>query len=152
MEDVGRPNIADFFPILHPFDPHGGRARITTYFAKLVKVFDGLLEQRLRLGASTIDYKDLLDSLLSLIKDDQLSRQDVLHLLFVSIFNFYISITNYIFFSCKFRLSPDNQIYHSPPNFFNFFKKIFKLEKKRGLLCFSYYYRGFLGEVKSTNE
>ena len=98
MEDVGRPNIADFFPILRPFDPQGRRARATTYFGKLFKLFDGLLEERSRLGASTMDYKDLLDSSLSLIKEDQLSRQDVLHLLLVSIFNFLYFVYKLHFF------------------------------------------------------
>ncbi|KAI4354926.1 hypothetical protein L6164_003749 [Bauhinia variegata] len=85
MEEAGKPNVVDFFPILRVLDPQGARTRMTKYFRKLVDYFDGLIEERLRLWDSKMDSrvcKDALDSMLELMIQDnsQLSRQHVLHL------------------------------------------------------------------------
>ncbi|KAK7349602.1 hypothetical protein VNO77_07089 [Canavalia gladiata] len=85
MEEAGRPNVVDFFPIFRFFDPQGARARMNRYFEKLIALFDGLVEERLRLKGSEKESKecnDVLDSLLEHMLEDnsQMSRLQVSHL------------------------------------------------------------------------
>ena len=90
MEEGGRPNVVDFFPIFGLLDPQGVRARIKSYFEKLITFFDGLVEDRLHSRASETGpkvCKDVLDSVLDLMMEDnsQISRSQVLHLFLASI-------------------------------------------------------------------
>ncbi|KAL2337425.1 hypothetical protein Fmac_011871 [Flemingia macrophylla] len=90
MEEAGRPNVVDFFPIFRLLDPQGARRRMTGYFGKLIAFFDGLIEERLRLRASQNEFKacnDVLDSMLELMLEDnsQVTRPHVLHL-FIDLF------------------------------------------------------------------
>ncbi|KAG6734191.1 hypothetical protein I3842_01G261500 [Carya illinoinensis] len=86
MEEDGRPNIADYFPALRLFDPQGTRRRMTAYTAKLFEILDGIINERLQLRATSKASNagsDVLDSLLSLVEDDnsKLSYNDMKHLL-----------------------------------------------------------------------
>ncbi|KAJ9680870.1 hypothetical protein PVL29_020008 [Vitis rotundifolia] len=87
MEEAGKPNLADFFPVLRLVDPQGIQKRMTVCFNKLFEVFDGFIEQRLPLKASSAN-NDVLDGLLNLDKqhDHELSSNDVRHL-FVDLFS-----------------------------------------------------------------
>ncbi|QHO54560.1 hypothetical protein S83_005384 [Arachis hypogaea] len=86
-EEAAKPNVVDFFPILRIFDPQGARARMTKHFRKIIYIFDGIVEERLRLRAldemDTKEYKDVLDYLLEVMLEEnsQISRIHVLHLL-----------------------------------------------------------------------
>ncbi|BAT97806.1 hypothetical protein LR48_Vigan07g158600 [Vigna angularis] len=85
MEEAGRPNVVDFFPIFRMLDPQGARRRMNGYFGKLIAFFDGLIEERLRLTALENEakaFKDVLDSVLELMLEDnsQVTRPHVLHL------------------------------------------------------------------------
>ncbi|XP_015950859.1 cytochrome P450 76T24-like [Arachis duranensis] len=86
-EEAAKPNVVDFFPILRIFDPQGARARMTKHFRKIINIFDGIVEERLRLRAldemDTKEYKDVLDYLLEVMLEEnsQISRIHVLHLL-----------------------------------------------------------------------
>ena len=89
MEEIGTPNVVDFFPIFRLLDPQGTRARMRSYFEKLIAFFDGFVEERLRSRALEIESKtckDVLGSLLDLMLEDywQVSRSHVLHLFLVS--------------------------------------------------------------------
>ena len=86
MEEAGKPNLADFFPGLSFIDPQGIQKKMTANIYKLVKVFDGIIDQRLQLKASSAN-NDVLDSLLNLNKqhDHELSSNDIKHLLVVRI-------------------------------------------------------------------
>ncbi|KAJ1413672.1 Cytochrome P450 [Sesbania bispinosa] len=91
MEEAGKPNVVDFFPIFRLLDPQGARTRMNNYFEKLISFFDGLIEERLHLRASENEIKasnDVLDSMIELMLEDnsQVSRPHVLHLFLVSIF------------------------------------------------------------------
>ncbi|XP_061348031.1 cytochrome P450 76T24-like [Gastrolobium bilobum] len=84
-EDLGRPNVVDYFPIFRVLDPQGARARMNSYFGKLIAFFDGLIEERLRLRSlenETKAFNDVLESLLEVMLEEnsQVSRQHVLHL------------------------------------------------------------------------
>ncbi|KAL2337424.1 hypothetical protein Fmac_011870 [Flemingia macrophylla] len=85
MEEAGKPNIVDFFPILRLLDPQGARSRMDGYFRKLILFFDGLIEERLRLRALKNESKtsnDVLDSVLELMieENSQVTRPHVSHL------------------------------------------------------------------------
>ncbi|KAF7844725.1 geraniol 8-hydroxylase-like [Senna tora] len=91
MEEVGRPNVVDFFPIFGLLDPQRVRARMKGYAGKLIEFLDGIIDERLRLGASEImeskGCNDVLDSLIQLMMEEnsQVSRPHLLHLFLVSI-------------------------------------------------------------------
>ena len=87
-KEAGRPNIADYFPALRLIDPQGVRKRTRIYYSKLLAIFDGIINQRLQLRASSKGYKasnDTLDSLLSFIEEDnsKINLLDIKHLLLV---------------------------------------------------------------------
>ncbi|KAM3746354.1 hypothetical protein ACB098_06G196700 [Castanea mollissima] len=86
MEMAGKPNIADYFPVLSLVDPQGARRRMTIYYGKLIEIFDRIIDERVQLRASKGSKKarnDLLDSFLNFAEDDnsELSRGDFKHLL-----------------------------------------------------------------------
>ncbi|XP_059451689.1 cytochrome P450 76T24-like [Corylus avellana] len=85
-EAVGKPNVADYFPILRFVDPQGVRRRTTIYFRKCFRTLDGIINERLQLRASSKGSKassDILDSLLDINQDDnsELSSDDIRNLL-----------------------------------------------------------------------
>jgi len=71
MAEVGKPNIADYFPVLKKIDPQGSKRRTELYFSKMFDIFDGLIKQRLQLrtqpGATTCN--DVLDAILDVVED-----------------------------------------------------------------------------------
>ncbi|KAK0581329.1 hypothetical protein LWI29_012499 [Acer saccharum] len=90
MEEVGTPNIADYFPVLRSVDPPQGiRKRITTIWEKMFSIFDGIIYERIlaREKMMSKESRDLLDSLLNLDEEnssDQLNLTGIKHLLLVS--------------------------------------------------------------------
>ncbi|KAG4925453.1 hypothetical protein JHK87_050993 [Glycine soja] len=86
MEEIGRPNVADLFPILRPLDPQRVLARTTNYFKRLLKIIDEIIEERMPSRVSKSNHskvcKDVLDSLLNDIEEtgSLLSRNEMLHL------------------------------------------------------------------------
>ena len=96
MEEIGRPNYADFFPILGYIDPFGIRRRLAAYFDKLIDVFQDIIRERQKLRfANDFDgkqAKDILDTLLNLHEENELNMSEINHLLVVSntfFFNFF---------------------------------------------------------------
>ncbi|KAK7814619.1 ferruginol synthase, partial [Quercus suber] len=88
-KEAGRPNIADYFPVLRLIDPQGVRKRTRIYYSKLLGIFDGIINQRLQLRVSSKGSKannDTLDSLLNLIEEDnsEISLFDIKHLLLLT--------------------------------------------------------------------
>ncbi|KAE9615783.1 hypothetical protein Lal_00017738 [Lupinus albus] len=67
MKEVGRPNLADCFPLLKIVDPHGIRRRTGNYFRKLLNIFKGLVKERVKLREESgyCSRNDMLDSLLN---------------------------------------------------------------------------------------
>ncbi|KAI4356840.1 hypothetical protein L6164_000828 [Bauhinia variegata] len=95
LEENGKPNVVDFFPILRPFDPQRAYAKSKIYFGKFLKYFDGIIEERIRSRASEVEskeYNDVLDSFLNVSEEDSshLSHLDLLHLFAVCALAFYI--------------------------------------------------------------
>ncbi|XP_038681308.1 cytochrome P450 76T24-like [Tripterygium wilfordii] len=87
LEDVGRPNFADYFTILRVIDPQGCQKRVKNYFEMLFHIFDGIIDKRTHpsdvSNMSTTGSRDLLDSLLDLAKDynSEFSLLDLKHML-----------------------------------------------------------------------
>ncbi|KAJ6847747.1 putative geraniol 8-hydroxylase [Iris pallida] len=74
MEEVGKPNLVDFFPLLAPIDPHGRRRKVAKCFVRLFGMIDEIIDRRLKLmkeGEQEQEQKsyDLLDELLHLQLD-----------------------------------------------------------------------------------
>uniref|UniRef100_A0A803M444 Cytochrome P450 76AD1-like protein n=1 Tax=Chenopodium quinoa TaxID=63459 RepID=A0A803M444_CHEQI len=90
MEDIGKPNYADYFPILGCLDPSGIRRRLASNFDKLIAVFQSIICQRIGNGqdsaSTTKTTDDVLDILLDLHKQKELSMGEINHLL-VDIFD-----------------------------------------------------------------
>ncbi|XP_074264864.1 geraniol 8-hydroxylase-like [Silene latifolia] len=69
MEEVGKPNIADFFPILKKVDPQGIRRRSSVHFQKMVDMFEALIDERIqgkRPSGSIQAGNDVLDELIGI--------------------------------------------------------------------------------------
>ncbi|GAB4830286.1 hypothetical protein Ancab_019923 [Ancistrocladus abbreviatus] len=66
--EAGKPNIADFFPVLKRIDPQGNRRRMTIYFKKLIDLFNQMMDQRLQARNQGLaeNNKDILDELLDI--------------------------------------------------------------------------------------
>lgn len=92
MEEVGRPNLSDFFPLLGMIDPQGLRRRVTAHLRKLHKLFDQMIDSRLEGIMTSRNAKntqhDFLDELVQLHiqeNDAKLDRQTIKTLLVVTV-------------------------------------------------------------------
>ncbi|KAF5763688.1 putative geraniol 8-hydroxylase [Helianthus annuus] len=68
MEDSGKTNLVDVFPVLKKFDPQGLKRRMTRHFTKVLGIFDELIEERLRTGS--FEQGDVLDVCLKMMQDN----------------------------------------------------------------------------------
>ncbi|KAH7865000.1 hypothetical protein Vadar_001017 [Vaccinium darrowii] len=83
MEEMGKPNLADYFPALKRMDPQGRRRRLTGYFGKMIGVFDELIKTRLlaRKTDGSVSTDDILHTLLGIEQSShEIDRQDIEHL------------------------------------------------------------------------
>ncbi|CAL8993801.1 unnamed protein product [Prunus brigantina] len=67
MEEISKPNLADYFPVLKKIDPVGIRRRLTRHFLKMFDLFDRLIIQRMesRKAPDYIMTSDMLDTLIN---------------------------------------------------------------------------------------
>ncbi|KAH9627438.1 hypothetical protein KSS87_006129 [Heliosperma pusillum] len=80
MIELGaKPNVSDFFPLVRHLDLQGVLKKTSVYFDKMVEVFDRIIEKRLSDGIAVKD--DVLSTLLKLVEDNELSLEDVRHML-----------------------------------------------------------------------
>nr|WET52771.1 cytochrome P450 76BK1 [Holmskioldia sanguinea] len=82
----GKPNLSDFFPFLKPFDIQGLRRKMELHFGQLLGMFDGIINERLKVrqrSPGSSKKNDMLDTLLEFSEDkeNELSMNDVKHLL-----------------------------------------------------------------------
>ncbi|XP_065859477.1 cytochrome P450 76T24-like [Euphorbia lathyris] len=88
MEQLGKPNLADYFPLFKIMGPQGIRRRTNLCYDRLFEIFDGIITKRLQLKSSSTaikDKQDLLDSLLNISQEEnnsKLSLVEIKHLLF----------------------------------------------------------------------
>ncbi|KAJ0582358.1 putative geraniol 8-hydroxylase [Helianthus annuus] len=85
LEIVGKPNIADYFPILKIFDPQGLLRRANVHGNKILTTLDRVIDQRLQTISTSTTNNDVLDLLLNLTRKDEtmFNRNDMRHLFFV---------------------------------------------------------------------
>lgn len=97
MEEAGKPNVSDFFPVLRVLDLQGARSRMDSYSEKLLEIIDDIVGERMELVRdskmeliNSDVHGDVLASLLSQKEKDksQLERLDIVHLFAVSNYNF----------------------------------------------------------------
>ncbi|KAJ9539347.1 hypothetical protein OSB04_032080 [Centaurea solstitialis] len=94
MKYGGKANLADFFPILKPWDPQGIARQGSIHMQKILTIFDKLINQRLQTRSTLSSYgdvsstcNDVLDLLLNLKqKDDSEFSQNHLGHLLVDLF------------------------------------------------------------------
>lgn len=83
MEEMGKSNLADYFPALKVIDPQGRRRRLTGYAGKMFGVFDELIKTRVlaRKTLGSVETEDLLDTLLGIEENNrEIHRRDIEHL------------------------------------------------------------------------
>jgi cytochrome P450 len=90
MKEAGKPNLADYFPVLKKIDPQGVRRRMTVHFAKLIDLFDRMISQRLRqrkVSGSMTSNNDMLDTLLNITEEntEEMDKSKIEHLFLVAI-------------------------------------------------------------------
>jgi hypothetical protein len=96
MKEIGKPNLADYFPVLKKFDPQGIRQRLTVNFGKLIDVFDHMISERLHLrkvsGSITNRNSDMLDTLLNISEEnsEKMDKTTMKHFFLVSIISSWI--------------------------------------------------------------
>ena len=92
MEAAGKPNLADYFPVLRKIDPQGIRRSMTFHIRKMMDLFDRIITQRLRLkevSSSPVEENDILDILLNYMTSEEnrenqhLDKTTIEHLLLV---------------------------------------------------------------------
>ncbi|KAK6162985.1 hypothetical protein DH2020_002826 [Rehmannia glutinosa] len=78
MKGVGSPNLVDYFPVLKRADPQGILRETRICFEKLFAIFDGIINEKMKLRG---EKNDLLEALIDLNERDEFSRNDIKHLL-----------------------------------------------------------------------
>uniref|UniRef100_A0A1W7HBW0 Cytochrome P450 n=1 Tax=Scoparia dulcis TaxID=107240 RepID=A0A1W7HBW0_SCODU len=83
MEYIGKPNLADYFPVLKRADPQGVFRKSKFYFGRLLEIFDRIIDEKLeaRVTGDKAQKNDLVEALLDLHQRDEISRDEIKHLL-----------------------------------------------------------------------
>ncbi|XP_021748864.1 cytochrome P450 76AD1-like [Chenopodium quinoa] len=83
MVEIGKPNLVDCFPILRFLRVFSVNYKLMVYGNKLNKLFEDIIQKRLRNSAVSGSGGDVLDTLLRLMKENEseLSLDDINHLL-----------------------------------------------------------------------
>ncbi|XP_021740508.1 cytochrome P450 76AD1-like [Chenopodium quinoa] len=79
LEECGRANLSDLFPLLKKLDLQGALKRTSGYFKKLLGIFEEIIVERLKDPTDVKD--DVLGTLLKLVKDQEMSVDDIRHML-----------------------------------------------------------------------
>ncbi|KAH7852622.1 hypothetical protein Vadar_027103 [Vaccinium darrowii] len=90
MVEAGKPNLVDYFPALSKIDPQGIRGRMKVHLGKLLKLFGGLIDERLELRKlqKTNGENDVIDILLNL--NQEIDRTHIERMCLVRIFYLFL--------------------------------------------------------------
>ncbi|KAA8522315.1 hypothetical protein F0562_012988 [Nyssa sinensis] len=81
MEEAGKPNLVDYFPVLGKMDPQGIRRRMAIHFGKLIELFSHMISQRLESRGVEGSHasNDVLDTLLNISEEngDEIDRTHI---------------------------------------------------------------------------
>ncbi|KAL3525730.1 hypothetical protein ACH5RR_014102 [Cinchona calisaya] len=82
MVEAGKPNLVDYFPLLKKLDPQGVRHRMTIHFDKVLKLFEGLIDERLEKRKPGDERRDVLDELLTTGEEspEEIDRTHIEHM------------------------------------------------------------------------
>ncbi|CAN0908677.1 Geraniol 8-hydroxylase [Linum grandiflorum] len=90
MDESGRPNLGDFFPILGVLDLQGIQRRMTSHSTKVLNLFERIIEERLkkRKSKTYVTGNDMLDTLLDIGEgnSEAFVDQNVIKHLFLELF------------------------------------------------------------------
>ncbi|XP_024027597.1 geraniol 8-hydroxylase [Morus notabilis] len=90
VEELGKPNLTDYFPFLRWSDPQGIRRRTNVHFRKMLDLFDHIINQRLQLRemGDSVKENDILDTLINMMvineekkENDHLNKTTLKHFL-----------------------------------------------------------------------
>ncbi|CAN1747947.1 Geraniol 8-hydroxylase [Linum perenne] len=72
MDEAGKPNLGDYFPVLGKLDLQGIHRRMSTYFGKVLNLFGRIIEERLkkRNSEAYVSGNDMLDTLLDIVDQE----------------------------------------------------------------------------------
>jgi hypothetical protein len=94
MKETGKPNLADYFPVLKKLDAQGIRQRVEVNFLRMLELFDHFIRQRLQLrkASGCNRNNDLLDTLLNISEEnsEEMDKTKIEHLFLVSIVIFFL--------------------------------------------------------------
>lgn len=83
MDEAGKPNLVDYFPLLRRIDPQGIRRRTAIHFGKVFDLFDRLIIERLQLRKvkGYIPSDDMLDTLLTIseVNNEEMDTTRIKH-------------------------------------------------------------------------
>ncbi|CAN1174485.1 Geraniol 8-hydroxylase [Linum perenne] len=79
MDEVGKPNLGDYFPILGFMDLQGIQRRMRTHSTKMLNLFGRVIEERLkkRQSEAYVSANDMLDTLLDIGEDNGEASMDL---------------------------------------------------------------------------
>ncbi|XP_078168874.1 cytochrome P450 76M5-like [Carex rostrata] len=78
INEVGKPNVSDFFPFLRFLDLQRIRHNGAGHYRRYCKFFDVIIEARLQYRTSNgKNYGDLLDSLLDMVAESNITRREI---------------------------------------------------------------------------
>jgi hypothetical protein len=118
MDEAGKPNLVDYFPLLRRIDPQGIRRRTAIHFGKVFDLFDRLIIERLQLRKvkGYIPLDDMLDTLLTIseVNNEEMDATRIKHFFLVStplliISRLFCVSFNFCTVFCAFRLSALHQ-------------------------------------------
>ncbi|KAK7391054.1 hypothetical protein VNO78_19373 [Psophocarpus tetragonolobus] len=83
---VGTPNLADYFPVLKMVDPKGVKKQQSKNVEKMLVMFEGLVNQRLKQREEGKVHNDMLDAMLNISKDNEYMDKNMIEHLSHDIF------------------------------------------------------------------
>ncbi|CAN0908678.1 Geraniol 8-hydroxylase [Linum grandiflorum] len=72
MDEAGKPNLGDYFPVLGKLDLQGIHRRMRTHFGKVLNLFGRVIDERLkdRKSEAYVTCNDMLDTLLDIVDQE----------------------------------------------------------------------------------
>jgi len=90
VDEIGKPNFADYFPLLRKMDPQGIRRRMSILLGKMVGLFNAMINQRLqgKRPSESMQGNDVLDALLGINQEklEEIEQSKIPNLLLVPSF------------------------------------------------------------------
>ncbi|CAI0476664.1 unnamed protein product [Linum tenue] len=78
MDEAGKPNLGDYYPVLGKMDLQGIQRRMSNHFRRVLELFGSVIDERLgkQKSGSYVSGNDMLDTLLAIGQDHQEASMD----------------------------------------------------------------------------